>query len=453
MSVHSLRYRHPRGLVLLSVTELWERFSFYGVRGLLVLFLIGPSASGGLGWTESAALRFLGWFVGVSFLFPVLGGWLADRWIGTSRAVLTGGCVLIAGYGALAAVAFIADGANSELAIDGAVLVVLLYGSTALIGVGTGLFKPNVTVLVGRLYSRADPKRDEAFLIFYLAMNLGVVLCFFVIGTLGEGVSWWSGFAAAAVAMMISMAGYVAFRHRLSPSRTLESEAGTDLESTSGPLSSEERRRIQLIAILWLFAVLFWAGFEQMAGSLNLFAARFTDRTIGDFVVPATWFQSLNPFFIIVLVPCIAMLWQRLGRSGLQLQAHSKFAIGLSAMAIAFVVMTIAASHVGSDGARVSGMWLITAYFLITLGELSLWTTSLAFVTKFAPARYSGLAVGLWYLALALGGFLAGWIGSLGGGSSMSIVFSGLGGAFAAAALVLFLSSTRMKRLAPAVAD
>ncbi len=453
MSNGSIRDRFPFGLILLSITELWERFSFYGVRGLLVLFLIAPPETGGLAWTESAALRFLGWFVGVSFLFPVLGGWLADRWIGTSRAVLTGGCVLIAGYGALAAVAYVASGGNAERAVDGTMLSYLLYVSTALIGVGTGLFKPNVTVLVGQLYSRADPRRDEAFLIFYLSMNLGVVLCVFIIGTLGEGVSWWSGFAAAAVAMVISMAGYIGFWHRLLPSHAVATEPLTDHESTSGPLSKEERRRIQFIASLWLFAVLFWAGFEQMAGSLNLFAAKFTDRTIGDYTVPATWFQSLNPFFIIVLAPGMAMFWQWLRKRGLDLQAHSKFAIGLSAMAIAFLVMTIAAAHVESDGSQVSGMWLIIAYFLITLAELSLWTTSLAFVTRFAPARYSGLAVGLWYLALALGGFLAGWIGSLGGASSMGVVFSGLGGAFAAAALVLFLSSARMKRMAPVVGD
>lgn len=417
-------------MFLLAITESWERFSYYGIRGVLVLFLTASAASGGMGWSADSALRLLGGFVALVYVVPVFGGWCGDRLIGSRRAVRWGTMTLVLAYGLLAASALLQRSGQSEHAQW------LMFVSLVLIAIGTGLFKPNITALVGRLYEKHDPAREGGFLLFYLFMNIGVVLCGFVIGTLAERVSWHSGFFAAAIAMVLSGAFFAKCR---AGERALLEPAALERQMEpriSVPLSASERAGIAVICILGVFATLLWIGLEQTAGLLNLFAFEHTQRELGEFTVPATWFQSLNPLFVFVLAPAFAVLWKRLAVKGKDPSTEWKFVLGLVAIACAFGLMSLAAG-VTLAGKLANPGWLVAAYFLLTVGELCIWTISLAAVTRLSSRRHEGLVVGLWYLAIAIGGWCAGQIGALMATIAIADVFGILSALFVAGALVL----------------
>lgn len=427
-----------RELILLAGTEALERFSYYGVRGILVLFLTASAAAGGMAWSAESALRLMGWFVGVVYLLPVAGGWLGDRLIGARAAVRAGAALLIGAYALLAVSAAWRS-------------VPLMFAALALIAMGTGLFKPNITALVGGLFDGNESGREGGFLVFYLFMNIGVVLCGFVVGTLGERVGWHAGFVAAAAAMALSIALFARSRAPGGGSRagSPQAHAVASKRQAEGspqlPLSRSERAGIALIGILGVFATVFWMGLDQTAGLLNLFAFEHTQRAVAGLTIPATWFQSLNPVFIIALAPCFAWLWGRLAARGRDLRTEWKFVIGLVSTAGAFAVMSLAADQPAD--ALASPAWLLAAYLLLTIGELCIWTISLAAVTRLSPQRHVSLVVGLWYLAIAIGGWCAGQVGALVAHMSSQRVFALLATIFAVAAIVLSLITPFTARL------
>lgn len=460
-STDSAPARHTRReLFLLAFTEAWERFSYYGVRGLLVLFLTASAASGGMEWSAESSLRLLGWFAAFVYILPVVGGLVGDRVIGPRRAVRTGAAVLIVAYSLLAASAWLQQvlagsgcgGAGAGPGIFCALASIIPGGNTqslmlaslALIGLGAGLFKPNITVLVGALYKDDEPARESGFLVFYLFMNLGVVLCGFVIGTLGERVAWHFGFLAAAVAMVLSM--FIFSASRSGAARQAQPAPRSTAARERRPLGGGERAGIGAIAILGIFATLFWIGLDQTAGLLNLFAFESTEREVFGVEIPATWFQSLNPLFIIVLAPAFAVLWRLLAARGSDPRTEWKFVLGLLAMASAFAVMSIA-GDASADGSLASPAWLVAAYFLLTIGELCIWTISLAAVTRLSPERHAGLIVGLWYLAIALGSWCAGQIGALVGQMPVADVFALLSKLFVVGAILLAAAAPLTGRL------
>jgi POT family proton-dependent oligopeptide transporter len=384
---------------------MWERFSFYGMRSLLVLFLIAGTAEGGFGWSVQEASRLYGWYTGLVYLTPLVGGYLADRWLGTHRALVVGGAVIACGH--------------FSLALES---VPMFYAGLALIIIGTGLFKSNVSTMVGQLYGADDPRRDSAFTLFYMGINLGGLLGSLVCGWLGQsrGFGWNWGFAAAGVGMVLGLVVYLLGRRRLLGEVGLLPAHALALDLPGGAtIRREERDRVAAIFILALFVVFFWMAFEQAGSSMTVFAERSTDRAApawfasltGDVLLPAAWFQALNPAFILLLAPLFSVLWRRLDAGTRAPSTPAKMALGLLLLGAGFVVLT-AGAGLADAGHVVSPWWLVAAYLLHTLGELCLSPVGLAMVTRLAPLRFASLLMGTWFLANfaanLLGGYVAG---------------------------------------------
>jgi proton-dependent oligopeptide transporter, POT family len=448
---------HPAGLFLLFLVEMWERFSYYGMRGLLVLYLVhaaapAPDASGfvnpGRGWSRADASLLYGWYTGLAYLLPIAGGLVADRFLGTHRSMVVGGLLIALGHTVLAVSGL------GDLARDDVGMSVFILG-LALIVIGTGHFKPCVSVMVGQLYPRDDPRRDGAFTIFYMGINLGAFLSAFVCGTLGERVGWHWGFGSAAVGMLAGLWLYLALRPRflagigLPPPGTPNLAAATALGGIvvasvfaalyhAGALGAAvtlvarlattvgdawllpaalaaaavaatswfvarqppgDRGPTATIFVFMLFNAVFWLAFEQAGSSLNLFTDMHTDRRLDGFAVPTTWFQSVNAGLILVLSPLFAALWSWLARRGRDPRQALKIALGLAFLALGYLFM-VWAGLVAAEGAAKAPMILIVAtYFWHTVGELCLSPTGLAYVTKAAPARWASLLMGVWFVS------------------------------------------------------
>jgi proton-dependent oligopeptide transporter, POT family len=430
---------HPRGLNTLFFTEMWERFSYYGMRALLILFMTAATTTGGLGFSAAEAARIYGLYTAAVYLSSLPGGWLADRILGMQRAVFLGGIIIAAGH--------------FSMAVPG---LTTFYLGLALIVVGTGLLKPNVSAIVGQLYAPGDPRRDGGFSIYYMGINVGAFLSPLVCGTLGQMVGWHVGFAAAGVGMVLGLIQYSLTRHRLgaaglAPERSATGGSGFSI-SLSGSLwllgagvilsalvldlqamqrfgllavgstifivslyvgggytAVEKRRGISIYVLFWV-AALFWSGFEQAGSSLNLFADRFTANTLLGREFPSTWYQSLNSLFIISLAPLFSVLWIRMGSK--QPSSPMKFAYGLYGVGGGFLIMMWAAVLSNGGEHMVSPTWLVLTYLLHTLGELCLSPVGLSAMTKLAPQRIAGQIMGVWFLAAAIGNYMGGEIAS-----------------------------------------
>lgn len=419
--------KQPPGLWLLFVVEMWERFSYYGMRALLVLYLVNE-----LRWDDASASRLYGNYTALVYLTPIAGGWLADRFIGTRRSLVLGGAIIAAGHFALA--------------FPG---MVMFYLGLAGIIIGTGFFKPNVSTLVGQLYGENDPRRDSGFTIFYMGINLGAFLAPLVCGWLAQEYGWHVGFAAAGVGMVLGLLIYLWGVNRylpgigLAPNRAEQKAAA----AARGPLTREERQRVAVIFIVAFFVVFFWAAFEQAGASMNLFADRHTDTNLWGFNFPAAWFQSVNPFIILLFAPFFAVLWTGLGRAGREPPTPAKMAIGLLLLAAGFGVMVIGAARADA-GMQVSPMWLIGAYTLHTFGELCLSPVGLSLVTKLAPVQFASLLMGVWFLANFAANWLAGQLSALMGNfDSLQEFFSIFLIGPAVAGLILLAISPILKRM------
>ncbi|MFO7278061.1 MAG: peptide MFS transporter [Pseudomonadota bacterium] len=453
---------HPRGLATLFFTEMWERFTYYGMRAILILFMTASAAAGGLGMSAETAGAIYGLYTAGVYLFSLPGGWIADRLLGQRNAVFWGGVLIAAG--------------NLVLAIPAGAS--LTFFGLFVITLGVGLLKPNVSVLVGELYKGdTGARRDAAFSIFYFGINLGAFIAPLIVGTLGETVSWRVGFLAAGVAMIIGLVQYKVWGHWLGdagvhPAPSSEAERGRSRRTLTiglavlavlvvlafsglipldvvqianvagiamlalavyffgyvllfGGLKSDEKKRVLVIAIFFLCAALFWAGFEQAGSTFNLFARDYTDRSLfGSFFAegqhPASWYQSVNPIFILLLSPVFAWLWMALGKRNLDPSAPAKFGLGLIQLGLGFAVMMVAAEVVITSERNVLPTWLVLTYLLHTTGELCLSPIGLSNVTKLAPARYVGQMMGTWFLGAAVGNLAAGLIGGHVGGGDVA---------------------------------
>jgi len=442
---------HPKGLFLLFSTELWERFSYYAMRAILVLYLVDQVQSEGghgLGFSNTDALRLYAWFTGLVYITPLIGGWLADNFLGQRKAIIYGGTLMAAGQFMLG---------TPHAWIPGMELAVFYLGLAVLVA-GNGLFKPNISTMVGDLYAAGDQRRDGAFTVFYMGINIGAFLSGLVVGAVvaAWGGNWQAGFICAGIGMLLSLVVQALWAQKLLGDIGREPAAQRDRRENSfiggrrAGLTPVERDRMKVILVLGLFTIIFWAGFEQAGGLMNIYTHDFTHRVIGGFEIPTTWFQSLNPLFIVVFAPVIAAVWVKLGPR--EPNSPVKFALGLALLGIGFLFMVGAVLEQGGDAAvKTSMMWLVGAYFFHTMGELCLSPIGLSMVTKLAPLRLASLIMGAWFGFIAMANYLAGFIGSLiGHGDATSQVdnamsiFGGLAAAAILSGLLLYFLADRL---------
>jgi len=433
---------HPKGLFLLFGTEMWERFGFYGMRALLVLYLVASVQDGGFGWTTAEALGLYGTFTMSVYLTPMIGGWLADNYIGQRKAIIIGGVLFSAGYFTLGIPKSMIPGMEETVFYLGLLLIIC----------GNGLFKANVSSLVGDLYEDGDHRRDSAFTIFYMGINLGAFISPLIAGYLGEQVNWHYGFIAAGCGMIIGLILQLTLANKylgevgVVPSAKKKADSQQELKNRA--LSQEEKDRTKVILIMSVFSVIFWAGFEQAGGLFNIYAKDFTDRMIFGFEVPATWFQSLNAMFIIMLAPVIASVWVKMGKK--EPTSPVKFGLAMVFLALGFFVMMWATMVQGGDTTiKVSMLFLVFAYLFHTLGELCLSPIGLSLVSKLAPIKFTSLLMGVWFFFTALSNKLAAFIGSFVGEGEEQVanafnIFLGVGIGALITAAILFLIANKL---------
>ena len=424
-------FGHPRGLSTLFFTEMWERFSFYGLKALLILFMTAAVTKGGLGFTDQRAGNVIGWYGFGVYASAIFGGLAADKVFGQYRSVLLGGIIIALGHFSMAVPT-----------------VPTFYLGLCLIVVGTGLLKPNASTMVGALYDPEDARRDAGFSIFYVGINVGAFVAPLVVGTLGQKVNWHVGFACAGVGMIIGLIQYVAGKPRLMPALERLGQTDTHAARSAGPwwrFQRDEWGRVAAIAVLFVFSSIFWGAFEQASSSLNLFADRLTRNTAFGYNFPSTWYQSLNSMFMIFgLAPLIGWFWIRLGPR--QPSSPVKFALGLFFVGLGFVLI-VPAARMTQQGVLVSPWWLIGLYFLHTIGELCLSPVGLSIVTKLAPARIVGFMMGWWFLSIAVGNKLAGMAGGLFETLPLPKLFGAVAGVTFVAALILLALTPWLRRL------
>jgi POT family proton-dependent oligopeptide transporter len=398
---------HPRGLGTLFFTELWERFSYYGMRSILILYMTSAAAQGGLGFSVKDAASIYGTYTMSVYLTAVPGGLIADYVTGARLAVFLGGVIIAAGHFTLVFRS-----------------MTTFYLGLILISVGTGLLKPNISTMVGGLYRENDPRRDSGFSIFYMGINLGSVLAGFVVGYLAKGEtfksflasmgqdpnsSWHWGFGAAGVGMIVGLIIYLLHQNRLKGVGNKLKKASKnkyDDVAARQPLTRNDWKRILVIFIFFLFTILFWGAYEQKGASLNLFADRLVRNEIFGMSFPVPFLQSLTGTFVIILAPVFSWLWIRMGER--QPSSPRKFALGLAFIGLAFMLL-VPASLFTAEG-KVSVWWLVALYFLAVCGEMCLSPVGLSTVTKLAPVKLVGIMMGIWFLAASFGNKLAGYL-------------------------------------------
>ena len=477
-------FGHPKGLSVLFFTEMWERFSYYGMRGILILFMTASVASGGLGFDTAKAGAIYGLYTSFVYLLALPGGWIADRVVGQRNAVFIGGCIIALGHFSMA----IPNMAGFYL---GLVLIVI----------GTGLLKPNISTMVGELYpGDAGARRDAGFSIFYMGINLGAFLAPLVVGLLAENVNWHLGFGTAGFGMVLGLIWYVVGGKHLGDAGRYEGDvaearqrgrmvliavgvlvalavAGLYMQSTgalnitaqalagvggvvigglaiayfayvliAGGLDAVEKKRVIAIFFLFLASAVFWSGFEQAGSTLNLVADRITDRTFGTWEMPASWLQSVNALFIITLAPVFAWLWVALARRNLEPSSPLKFALGLILLGAGFAVM-IFATMAAASGNQISAGWLVATYLLHTCGELALSPVGLSTVTKLAPHRLVGQMMGVWFMSVSLGNLMAGQVGGLYESMELPTLFGTVAAVTAGAGVLLLLFVRPIRKL------
>jgi POT family proton-dependent oligopeptide transporter len=418
-------FGHPRGLTFLFTTEMWERFSYYGMRSLLVLYmtkflLLSDHSGNVIGLTslkhaleavfgpldvQPLSSQIWGLYTGLVYFTPIFGGLLADRVLGQRRTVIIGAVLMAFGHFMMA----------SERLFLLALLTLIL---------GSGCFKPNISTQVGGLYAPGDPRRDRAYSIFYFGINLGAFLAPLVCGTLGEGVGWHYGFAAAGVGMVIGLCIYL---YALPFLPTDEMHKAHSAQLARKPLDRDERRAVWALLALFVPNTLFWAAYEQMGNTIILWADAYTDRSLDPLhliesgaEIPTTWFLAVNPFMIFAFTPFVVALWTRQAARGAEPTTITKMAYGCFGVCAAYLIMVAAALYAGTGGVggangaagKASWLWLFAYFVVITLGELYLSPVGLSFVTKVAPARLISLMMGVWLATSFTGGFLSGYIGS-----------------------------------------
>ncbi|MBS1783266.1 MAG: peptide MFS transporter [Bacteroidetes bacterium] len=433
---------HPKGLYLLFFTELWERFSYYGMRGILILYLTKAWLAGGLAIKPEDASLIYGFFTGFVYFTPLIGGWLADRYLGQRKAITIGGITMMFGQ-------FVLFALNTHAG---------MYLGLFLLIIGNGFFKPNISTLVGRLYKEGDPRRDSAFSIFYMGINIGAFFAPLVVGLFSDklfGVhdaagqvityGYKYGFLVSGIGMLLGQIIFNSFAQKYLgnigryPATGNNTAKTIDLAHEVKPVTGQDRQRMTVIFILTAFVIFFWAGFEQAGSSLSLYTDKFIDRSVGGFIIPTSWFQSVNPLFIVLLAPLFSIFWT--SKLGKRMPTPVKMGLGMILLGVGFFFMLGAVAQRGGDvqdeAVKASLIWLVMTYLLHTIGELCLSPVGLSVVTKLAHPKFASLMMGVWLLATfvanIVGGFLARFVESMGA----HLIFSTIAGFVIVLGLVL----------------
>lgn len=436
---------HPRGLAPLFFTELWERFSFYGMRAILVLYMVAPIAQGGLGFDTKHAASIYGTYTMSVYLTALPGGLIADRFLGARLAVLLGGIIIASGHFSM-----VFHSMTS------------FYLGMVLIAIGTGFLKPNISAMVGNLYSEDDPRRDSGFSIFYMGINIGAVLAPLVCGYMAQGesfkrfvasmgfdvtTSWHWSFGAAGVGMCLGLVIFGLNRKILERAarKTKVQKADATAADIKTPLTPADWKRIGAIFVFFLFTILFWAAYEQKGASLNLFARDLVRTELFGMRFPSSWLQSCTPAFVIMLAPVFSVLWVRLGKR--QPSSPVKFTFGLLFIGLAYMLLVPAAAMTANG--RISPLWLVGLYFLEVVGEMCLSPVGLSTVTKLAPVKLVGIMMGVWFLAASFGNKLAGYLSGFYApqGGTLVKLYGGIAAGLLISAVVLALLTPRVKKL------
>jgi len=447
MNISNTFFGHPIGLRTLFLTEMWERMSYYGMRALLVLYMTGAVTgfNPGLGWSQVESQAIYGIYSGMVYFMVVPGGWIADNILGHQKAVLIGALIIALGHFTLA------------IPIEQTFFLGLIF-----VVLGTGLLKGNISTIVGQLYDGQDDRRDSGYTIFYMSINIGSTLGFLICSYLGEKIGWHWGFGAAGIGMTFGVIQYIKHRHLLGDAGMYPNEMSDEkrkkytnylkvslvamfmvigaglfgfividprffaeqfayfLTIVAGlyfiylflfaGLNASERKNLILLFLLFIGAAAFWSGFDQSAGSLNIFARDYTDLSVAGYKIPVGWLQFANPIIVVLFAPIFAGIWAQLARKNLDPSLPFKFAIGLLFMALSFFVMIIAV-NLAIESSPVGMQWLLLTYLFQTWGELALSPIGLSAFSRYGPKRYMGQMFGLWFLASAIGGVLAGLLG------------------------------------------
>ncbi|WP_026692561.1 peptide MFS transporter [Peribacillus kribbensis] len=447
------RQKHPKGLYLLFFTEMWERFSYYGMRGILVLYLTKKFVEGGLAMNESYALSLYGFFTGAVYLTPLIGGWLTDRFIPKRLAITIGGVTMALG----------------NIALFSSQTYTAFYIGLALLIIGNGFFKPNISTLVGELYKPDDARKDAAFTIFYMGINLGAFISPLLIGYFADDLFAYKtangtlvhaynyGFLVSAIGMIIGQILFNVLGNRYlgNIGKTVvakDKTAAGQSAAADKPLTKKEKQRTTVIVILTAFVVFFWAGFEQAGSSLTIYTDKFIDRSVFGWEVPTAWFQSINPIFIIILAPIISSLWLSLSKSKRgDLKIPTKMGLGMILLGVGFVVLILAITRTGSDPDHVihkaNLLVIILTYFFHTVGELFLSPVGLSLVSKIAPVKLASLLMGVWLASSGIANILAGQVASVTQSLGYLEVFAVIGGMAILLGLILLAISKKLNQM------
>lgn len=402
---------HPVGLFVLFFTEMWERFSYYGMRAILVLYLVGKVTADnpGLGWTSPEALSLYGTYTMLVYVMSIPGGWIADKFIGQKKSVLYGGILLVFGHGILAVEEMWA-----------------FYTGLGLIIAGVGMLKPNISTMVGGLYKAGDIRRDKGFTIFYIGINVGAFLSSLIVGTVGEVYGWHYGFGLAGIGMLLGLLVYVFGQPYLKDvGNFLGTSSKQDQELMKKPLTKIEKDRMVVLFLSFILVIVFWGAFEQAGGLMNIYTSDKTDRMLMGYLIPASTFQSLNAFFIIVLGTSIAGYWAKRKLKGLVSTSLFKMILGLIIMGTGFFFMSAASAEHTSTGSSAM-YWLVLAYLFHTVGELCISPVALSYITKLAPVKYASIMMGVYFAMTGFGNKLAGILGGSAEALGEFTVFTGI---------------------------
>ncbi len=434
-------FGHPKGLAILFGTEMWERFSYYGMRAILVLYLVSETngSNPGLGWDNASALSLYGWYTMLVYLMSIPGGWLADKVFGAKKSVFIGGVLLVIGHGILSIEQMWA-----------------FYSGLLFIVLGVGMLKPNISTLVGGLYKQGDIRRDKGFTIFYIGINVGAFASSIIVGWVGEYFGWHYGFGLAAIGMIVGLIQYARGQKYLPEVGLIKGkDADPELEKLKKqPLTKVEKDRMVVLFITFFLTILFWGAFEQAGGLMNIYAMEKTNRILPvlNVEVPSTWFQALNAFFIILLGTAVAGFWAKRKLKGKPSSSLFKMIIGLMIMGTGFFFMAGASLQFESAGSSAM-FWLVLAYLFHTIGELSLSPVALSYITKLAPAKYASFMMGVYFAMTGFGNKLAGTLGEAAQTMGELTIFAGIAIFCVVAGALILLVRKKIEALTHGVED
>jgi POT family proton-dependent oligopeptide transporter len=405
-----MKRHHPKGLSILFFTEMWERFSFYGMRAILVLYLTRETLGDnpGLGWSSAEALVLYGWYTMLVYVMSIPGGIIADKWLGQKKTVFLGGLLIAAG--------------QLTLAVNN---MIGFYTGLILIISGVGCLKPNISTMVGGLYKQGDPRRDSGFIIFYIGINIGAAIAPLLVGYIGEVYGWHYGFGLAGIGMLIGQGVYLWGQKHLKDVGNFIPAPKIEGTKTRKPLTKIEKDRVIVLLISFVIVIVFWAAYEQAGGLMNIYSHDKINREILGFEIPASLFHSVPAIFVIIFGTIVASFWNKRQQKGKESSSLFKMAIGTMVMGTGFLMMTGAAIE-AQDGAKAMLIWLILSYLLQVIGELSISPVALSFITKLAPLKYASIMMGVYFAATGLGNKLAGLVGEFATHAGELEVFTGI---------------------------